>query len=44
MVIAKVVGTVEANWEDALAIDTPLTTIKPSVIPPFGCKGVKGLA
>ena len=44
MVTAKMAGAIEINGEDALTIDAPLTTIKPAVILPFGCKRVKGLA
>ena len=44
IVTVKAVGMVETNRDNILAINTPLVTIKPTVIPPFGCKQVNGLA
>ena len=43
MVTAKVPDTVEMKNDDILTINAPLVTTKPIVIPPFGCKQVKGL-
>ena len=43
MVTAKVAGMVETKNDDIITIDAPLVTTKPTVIPPFGCKWVKGL-
>ena len=43
MITAKAAGTVEMKKDDILTIDTPWVTTKPTVIPPFGCKWVKGL-
>ena len=43
MATAKVAGTVEIRDEGIPTINVPLVTTKPIMIPPFGCKGVKGL-
>ena len=43
MVTTKVAGIVEMKNVDILTIGTPLVTTKPTVIPPFRCKWVKGL-
>ena len=41
--MARVPGTVEMKNVDTPSIDAPLVTTKPIVIPPFGCRQVKGL-
>ena len=43
MVTDKVTGMVKMKNDHILTIDAPLVTTKPTVIPPFGCKWVKGL-
>ena len=43
MVTAKVADTVDMKDDDIPTIDAPLVPTKPIMIPPFGCKQVKGL-
>ena len=43
VVMAKVVSTAELENNDTPFSDAPLVTTKSTVIPPFGCKWVKGL-
>ena len=40
--MARVNGTVEMKNYDTPSIDAHLVTTTPIVIPPFGCKQVKG--
>ena len=43
VVMARVAGMVEMKNDNTPSINAPLVTTKPIVIPPFGCKWVKGL-
>ena len=43
VVMARVALSVDMNHDDTSFIDISLVTTKDIVIPPFGCKWVKGL-
>ena len=43
MVMAEVAGSVDTNHDKTLSINAPLVSTKNIVIPPFGCKQVRGV-